>query len=317
MFKYADYIYKIYEEQSFTQAAKKLFISQPALSTAVKRAEERLGFQIFARGTTPVTLTDAGKVYIAALEDLYKVERDLKNHVENIYSLQAGSISVSGAAFISSFILPKIIMEFSHRHPKVSILFVESNSPNLQEKLLSEEIELLVDYDFNAENFAAFPLKKEHILLAVPQKNALNEQLKENALRTADIKAGLHLRENTPCADLRLFSKIPFILLKPGNNMHKQSHKICAEHGFVPQSAIDVDQLMTAYNIAASGMGITFTTDTLVCAAADSGNLLFYKLQSPHAQRTLTIAHKKKPYVGPAVLEFIKIAQEIYGNGKE
>ena len=40
MFKYAEYIYKVYEEGSFTGAAKKLYVSQPALSATVKKAEE-------------------------------------------------------------------------------------------------------------------------------------------------------------------------------------------------------------------------------------------------------------------------------------
>ena len=132
MFKYADYIYKVYEEKSFTQASKKLFISQPALSATIKRAEEELGFKIFDRSSAQLMLTDAGKVYIDSIEEMYKIERNLKNYVENIYSLNVGDISVSGAAFISSYILPKIIMEFSKRHPKINILFIESNSLHLQ-----------------------------------------------------------------------------------------------------------------------------------------------------------------------------------------
>lgn len=64
MFKYADYIYKVYEERSFTLAAQKLFISQPALSAIVKKAEEELGFKVFNRETTPIGLTNLGEIYI-------------------------------------------------------------------------------------------------------------------------------------------------------------------------------------------------------------------------------------------------------------
>ena len=88
--------------------------------------------------------------------------------------------------------------------------------------------------------------------------------------------------------------------------------KICKDYGFTPQSAIEVDQLMTAYNIASSGMGMTFTTDSVICAAANTGNLVFYKIDSKHAERMLYIAYKKKTYISPAVIEFVKIAKEIY-----
>ncbi len=312
MFKYADYIYEVYKEKSFTSAAKKLFISQPALSTTIRRAEEELGFKVFERGTSPLSLTDAGKVYIASIEEMYKIERHLKNYVENIYSLNVGDISVSGAAFISSFILPKIIMEFSKRYPGIKILFIESNSLNLQEKLLSEEIEILIDYDFDEKVFETIDLKKEKILLAVPKAFEINDLFKEYQLTVKDVRQGRHLEADVNSIDLSKFKDEKFIQLKTGNNMQKKGEKICKQHGFLPQAIIKVDQLMTAYNIAASGMGIAFTTDSVVKAVSDTGNLIFYKLEGKHSERILKIAYKKKAYVSPAVAEFVKVAKEIY-----
>ena len=312
MFKYADYIYEVYKEKSFTSAAKKLFISQPALSTTIRRAEEELGFKVFERGTSPLSLTDAGKVYIASIEEMYKIERHLKNYVENIYSLNVGDISVSGAAFISSFILPKIIMEYSKRYPGIKILFIESNSLNLQEKLLSEEIEILIDYDFDEKVFETIPLKKEKILLAVPKAFEINDLFKENQLTAEDVHQDRHLESDVQSVDLSRFKDEKFIQLKAGNNMQKKGEKICKQYGFVPQSIIKVDQLMTAYNIAASGMGIAFTTDSVVKAVSDTGNLIFYKLEGKHSERILKIAYKKKAYVSPAVTAFVNVAKEIY-----
>ena len=96
--------------------------------------------------------------------------------------------------------------------------------------------------------------------------------------------------------------------------MFKQSNKICAQFGLAPHAQIYVDQLMTAYNASELGMGITFTTDTLISSVADSGKLLYYYLETPEAERTLYIAYKKKEYVSPAVKEFIKVALELYGE---
>ncbi len=312
MFKYANYIYEIYKQQSFTKAADKLFISQPSLSATVKKAEEELGFQIFNRETTPISLTDAGQIYISAIEDLYRIENNVKDSINSIYSLMVGTISVSGAAFISSFILPRIIMEFSRRYPKIDIRLIEDNSVNLQEKLLSEEIEVLIDYDFDGEVFESFPLKKESILLAVPKHHPINARIGNAALSTMDIITQRHLKEDTLCVDLANFNQEKFIQLKPKNNMYKISCNICSDYGFIPQPVISVDQLLTAYNIAGSGMGITFTTDTVICSAERYENLLFYKLNSPYAERIIHIAYKKKKNKSPAVAEFINIAREIY-----
>ena len=62
MFDGMDYVYEVYLARSFSAAAKKLFISQPALSAAVKKVEKQLGITIFDRSTNPITLTQAGRV---------------------------------------------------------------------------------------------------------------------------------------------------------------------------------------------------------------------------------------------------------------
>jgi len=314
MFKYGKYIYAIYEERSFTKAAKKLFISQPSLSATIRKAEEEMGFKIFNREMTPLSLTEAGELYIGALEELCRIENSLKNSINSIYSLTSGDISVSGAAFISSFILPKIIMEFSKKYPRINIRLIEDNSVNLQEKLAAEEIDVLIDYDFSREIFETFPLKKEHILLAVPRHHSLNSHFEDIALTANDIVCNKHLSKDAACVDLERFANEGFILLKPKNNMYKCSCNICADYGFTPRAVISVDQLLTAYNIAGSGMGITFTTDTVIQSAAGYDDLLFYKPDSAHTERTFHIAYKKKKNISPAVKEFVNTALQIYSD---
>lgn len=312
MFKYADYIYKIYEEQSFTQAAKKLFISQPALSLTVKKAEEELGYQIFDRGVSPLALTEAGKLYISALEEMQKLEHNLKSQIESIYDMTVGNVTVGGTSFVSSFILPKIIMEFKKEHPGVDITMTETHSFSLMEQLMSEDIDVLLEYNFDPQNFVTYPFIEERILLAVPRAMIPNLKAYDKALTVRDVCAGKHLSNDVGCVDLSKFKDEKFILLKIGNDMQKRCYKICGEYGFVPKPLISVDQLQTTYNIASSGMGITFATDTVIKNAHDSGNLLFYKLDTPFAKRTLYIGHKRKRNISPAVEAFISLAQKMY-----
>ena len=61
MFQGMRYVYEVYKEMSFSRAAKNLYISQPSLSTAVKKAEDRIGFPIFDRSTSPIQLTELGR----------------------------------------------------------------------------------------------------------------------------------------------------------------------------------------------------------------------------------------------------------------
>lgn len=68
MLRDREYIYAVYQERSFSRAAQKLFISQPALNAKVKWVEERVGTPLFDRSGSPIQLTPAGRCYIEAVE---------------------------------------------------------------------------------------------------------------------------------------------------------------------------------------------------------------------------------------------------------
>ena len=85
-----DYIYEVYKEKSFSNAAKNLFISQPALSASVKKVERQLGITIFDRSTSPIVLTDAGKVYIDSIEKIMHIEDEKFGEQEIVEELRCG-----------------------------------------------------------------------------------------------------------------------------------------------------------------------------------------------------------------------------------
>lgn len=90
MFHNMNYIYTVYQERSFSRAAEKLYISQSSLSLTIKKAEERIGAQIFDRKTNPLTLTEFGKSYISAIEKIRKLQDDLENQIYEEANLKKG-----------------------------------------------------------------------------------------------------------------------------------------------------------------------------------------------------------------------------------
>ena len=76
--RYYEYVRTIAEEGSFSRAAQKLYISQPALSAAVKKLEKELhGVPLFDRTVTPVTLTKAGRFYLEKAEVIDRLESEI------------------------------------------------------------------------------------------------------------------------------------------------------------------------------------------------------------------------------------------------
>ena len=85
MLDYKDYIYAIYQYKSFSKAAKMLHVSQPWLSTAVKKTEMELQLSLFDRSTSPVSLTEAGRYYIEQIKKINAIEEEMRRAFEQMH----------------------------------------------------------------------------------------------------------------------------------------------------------------------------------------------------------------------------------------
>ena len=308
-----DYVYEVYKEKSFSAAAKKLFISQPALSTAIKKLEESLGITIFDRSISPIALTEAGKIYIDAVEQMRGIERHMREQLSDMSELRLGHLTVSGENFVASFIMPQVMKRFFNKYAGIEVELVESNSPDLRKLLLTDQIDLLIAHDFDAKLYTAHFLFEESLLLAVPERFPVNGRLRDCALTREDVCAGKKRFESRPAVALGEFKDEPFLLLKPGNDMHRRAGILCEDAGFEPKKVLELDQLISSYNMATAGMGIAFVTNVLVSASPGEG-CVYYRLSGPHTTRTMSIGYKKGRYLSNACLAFIETAKEVFAE---
>ncbi len=308
-----DYIYEVYKEKSFSVAAKKFFVSQPALSAMIKKVEKSLGVMLFDRSTSPITLTEAGKIYIKNIEEMRSLQKRLYEELNDVCELKTGTLIVSGENFVSSFIMPKAIMHFAQAYPGIKVDLVESNSPDLRKLLLTDAIDLLIAHDFDQKLYSCKPLFDEMVLLAVPKRLEINNRLKDFALSVEDLKNNLHLNQNCPSVDLIEFKDEQFLLLKKGNDMYRRAQDLCENAGFIPKTRISLDQLITSYNMACAGMGVAFATDMLI-TSANGENCNYYKIKSPNTTRRMYIGYKRNRYISKACAAFIETTKEVYKN---
>ena len=80
-----EYVYRVYQEKSFSKAAEDLFLTQPALSMAVRKVEDSLGMPIFDRSVRPMRLTPAGEAYIEFIRNTQYLEQELQQLKRNLH----------------------------------------------------------------------------------------------------------------------------------------------------------------------------------------------------------------------------------------
>lgn len=310
------YIYEVYKEKSFSQAAKNLFISQPALSAYIKKTENELGIQIFDRTSLPVRPTEAGELYIKAIQRIMAVEKDLSVQLAELSNLERGHLVVAGANFFSAYILPPILHSFIQKYPKIDIQITESDSTSLYTEAVQDNIDLILDAGVCDQNlFQTELLCSERILFAVPASNPLNHSFTDMALTREDILNKKHLSADHPCVPLDAFGQERMILLRKGHDLHTRSISICERAGFTPHNPMYLNQLSTSANIAAQGLGCCFVTDTLIqYGPLKDDSLLFYNLNDKDACRDMFIAYQTNSIRNKVMDKFIQVAKEIYHN---
>ena len=295
MLSYREYITAVARCRSFSKAAELLHVSQPWLSSAVKKTEQELGLALFDRSTNPVSLTEAGRYYVEQAERVSGIEEEMRQRFAQLRELSGRQLRIGSSMFFCAYVLPDLLSEFRGSHPDVKVLLTEGSAVDLSEKLLKGELDLMLGVEKPQQKGIVSELwSSEEILLAVPAANPINESLKEycysfEALLNRNLPGGR--RQAVP---LFRFAREPFLLLDDLHDIHGRSLEICRRAGFVPPVKLQLSQMMTAYYLVCEGQGVSFLRASIPEYAAPTDNVVFYELDDPLAVRNIYLSYVKR-----------------------
>ena len=305
------YIYTIYKTKSFSSAAEQLYITQPALSIAVRKEEEEWGTTFFDRNTHPLSLTHAGELYIRKVEEIMRLEQELKNQLSDLSNLKNGEIHLAGTQYINSYFLAPVIRSFMLKYPGIKIQLNENSPQANVESLLEGKISVT----FNAGNFDPQAFNQtlifhDYILLGVPRSFTVNERYRSYGLTHEQVKNHCFQRDGGKFLPATCFADVPMIFLSPGTNLYQCSIEICQDAGFHPNIIFMVDQSTTAYNLARAEIGAVWVSNIIVANSLAS-DMVYYQIDSSKIRRNYYALTNKKRYTDKATLEFIQMCRQI------
>ena len=306
MFTHMDYIYEVYKERSFSRAAQNLYISQSSLSLTVKRAEEKIGMAIFDRSTYPIQLTEFGTLYINAVEEIRTITKGLSDYIHDVNHLQKGQLSVGASNFFATYLIAPAVSLFKRQYPNISVKMHEGQTTDLQAKLISGTIDLLVsNWTLNPADFQREYLFTEQLVLAVPKALLPSPILPECVLASEELTDGTPAQR--PGVSLKEFSHIPFVGMRPGNDSRTRVEAMFSDAGVQPQWVVELDQASTAYHLVCDGMGASVVADTIIRTMGLPDDVALYKLDHPQARRDVAIYTRRVSYVTRTTDAFIQI----------
>ena len=165
--KHMQYVLTVLKEGSFTNAAKKLYVSQPSLSQIIKTAESNLGAPIFDRSTDPITLTPAGQLYVEAARQVTTISTNLRKQVEELSKEEFGTIRFGISVQRGMELLPELYPRFKKRFPHVGLELHEQGSATMEKSVLEGEVGIALLTTFPRHEELVYDLIQEEKLVLI------------------------------------------------------------------------------------------------------------------------------------------------------
>lgn len=237
------YVVTLAEEGSITEAAEKLYLTQPALSIFLSKLEKSIGKPLFERRNSKLIPTFLGELYLTTARQMLQLAHEYNLQQSLIVDNTLGRIRIGIQTRRSPQIIPLLFDFFHETHPNLKIIFEEGNTNDLENMLLDNKVDLMISSVSNeSDTFYYRHLYPERILAVIAPS------IWENTLK----------KSHKDSVDLRDFNDQTFILPHVGQSLRKDMDEILSQKGVSPSKIIEIRSLETIARLAAKGVGLGF-----------------------------------------------------------
>lgn len=324
MFENIEYFEAILHYGTLSKAAVALKISQPALTNYLKQLEAKAGATLFDRSTSPITLTEAGKVFYKYLKQSQSVKASYFTEIADLENTKSGSLTIGGASSTTAAYLSHVTSKFLTRYPDCKIKIRDGVVSDIARQALNGEIDFFIapEIQRNTE-FDCIPLLKERLFMCVPENfvKELSEKNESVATELSTKRIPLNALVDTSFSEktyapinANLFRDKRFILLEQGTNVREIIDHLLDNWQFQPESFIEVSQMMTGFHLCVNGAGISFLPESIIRLGRFKEYPVIYAVDETIAHRTMYACFKKSKYMSSLCSEFIDLLKETLNN---
>jgi DNA-binding transcriptional LysR family regulator len=219
-----------------TRAAEELAVPQSTLSRAMARLEEDLGVALFARRGRTVSLTPAGRTFLASVERALAEVGRAAESVRSDADPAAGKVAFGFLHTLGSETVPELIRAFRVDHPRVRFQLVQNYGEAMIERMRAGELDLCLTSPVpDASDLVARRLDEQRLRLVVPDDHRLAGRKRIRLAEAAEES---------------------FVTLEPGYGLRRITDDLCAEAGFRARVAFEGEEAETLRGLVAAGLGV-------------------------------------------------------------
>lgn len=302
-FRELSYILAIAKYQNITKAAETLYVGQPTLSKFLKATENNLGQKLFRKIGHRYILTYAGERYVAKAEQILQLKRDLDLEMADIVKRDVGVLKLAFPPMRCTYMLPATLPAFQKLHPNVRVEISEGHSNDLDQKILSGEVEV------------AFYTQPVNLRNARLEYEILGEE--ELLVCTCkDHPVGRFAVPNPaspyPRLDISLLKDELVILMLPGQRTRQIVDDSLQRTGVRLDNVIHTSNLSAIIELTASGYGVSFVFEPHLRHRLERSPIDCYSFGSPKTTSRFVATYRKGSYLPSYAKDFIELTRRLY-----
>jgi DNA-binding transcriptional LysR family regulator len=241
-----EYLVAVVEEGSFTRAAQRLFVSQPALSHQVKALEQSVGGPLLERHPNAVHLTPMGRAFLPHAVAAVRAAEEAQRAAQGVGQLESGELRIATLHSIALGVVPAAIRAWRLAHPEVSFELHEYvNIDQLAEEMRLGVADVAVSSRPRRWDGPLRSLGLEDLVVVL----AVDDPLVDGRRRRVKLEQ---------------LADRPWVLYRPENALTPTVAEACGAAGFVPRAAVRTYHTATAMQLAAAGLGPALVPENVV-----------------------------------------------------
>lgn len=275
------------EEGSFTSAAKRLHVSQSAVSRQVKLLEEEIGVRLLHRGARGVTLTSSGDLMLSLAHRLQREVKDVVAQIAETHDLLRGSLTVAGGMTVCLHVLPRVLSRYRQRYPGVDLKVVTGRNESILALLRAHEVDLaLLTLPITDRDFEVAPVLKEEMVVVVAPNHPLSGRRSVN---------------------VDTLASFPQILYEVGSNTRRVQDRLFAQTDRPLNVAMETENVEITKAMVGAGLGITLIPYAAIAREVRSGRFAITRVRGQRLFREAGWVYLASEYVPPPVTAMLEL----------
>jgi len=282
------YLVALADVRHFSRAAERCHVSQPTLSTQIRKLEEELDVQLVERHPRQVMLTPVGEEIVARARRLLDETDAIRAIARRSRDPHSGTVRIGIFPTLAPYLLPHVIPELRRKFPRLTLRLYEEKTEDVIDMLGQGRLDAgLLALPVGEEWLHCHELFEEPFVLAVPEHHPLASRAEVSMADLADEE---------------------LLLLEDGHCLREQALEVCQLAGAHEKLDFHATSMETLRQMVAANTGITLMPTLAVKPpVAHTDNLITRPFQAPGPKRTIAMVWRKSTALADFLLELAEI----------